>query len=148
MKFCSEGEKKEKSNKKDKAILFYDKAIQLYQGDYFVEEPYVEWLSARRDLFRMKYIEILEKKALIHESLGQAGMAVDAWQKILQADPLYEKAYQKLMLMYADAGLKNRALNVYKECKNIFRQELDIDPDNVTLEIYNQIKENQEISSN
>ncbi len=147
LKLCSEGEQKEKNNKKNKAVLFYDKAIALYKGDYFVEEPYVEWLSARRDLFRMKYIEILEKKALIHESLSQADMAVEAWQKIVQADPLFEKAYQKLMLMYADSGLKNRALNVYKECKNIFRQELDIDPDDATLKIYNQIKANQEMSS-
>lgn len=142
LKFCLKGEQKEKNNNKDQAILFYDKAVHLYKGDYFVEEPYVEWLSARRDLFRIKYIEILQKKAMLHESLSQTDLAEEAWQKILESDPLFEKAYQKLMLMYKNAGMKNRALNIFKKCKTIFRQELDIDPDHETIKIYNQIKHN------
>ncbi|MCK5099600.1 MAG: protein MalT, partial [Desulfobacteraceae bacterium] len=143
LQFCLKGETQEKNHHIDKAILLYDKAIRLYQGDYFVEEPYVEWLSARRELFRIKYIEILQKKALLHESLSQTDLAKETWQKILQSDPLFEKAYQKLMIIYSGAGLKNRAFNVYKECKNIFKQELDIDPDQETIKIYNQIKENK-----
>jgi ATP/maltotriose-dependent transcriptional regulator MalT/DNA-binding SARP family transcriptional activator len=140
LKFYLKGEQKEKSDQKEKAILFFDKAIRLYQGEYFVEEPYVEWLSARRNLFRIKYIEILERKACLHESLNQKTSVIDAWQRVLQADPLFEKAYQKLMLMYAGSGMKTNALNIFKECKNVFRQELDIDPDHETIKIYNQIQ--------
>ena len=146
LQFCLKGEAEEKKNKIEKAVSLYDKAIGLYKGDYFIEEPYVEWLLARRDLFRMKYIETLQKKALLHSRLRQFDTAKETWQKILQADPLFEKAYQMLMVIYAGSGMKTKALNVFKECENIFKQELDIDPDNETLKIYNQIKQNKKLS--
>ncbi len=145
LKFVLQGKTEEHNNKKDKAIEFYDKAISLYKGDYFVEEPYVEWLSAKRDLFRIKYIEVLQKKALLHKKASQIDMAAAALQKILQADPLFERAYQELMIIYADSGMKNKAINTFKACENIFKQELDIDPDYETVKIYNLIRENKKL---
>jgi LuxR family maltose regulon positive regulatory protein len=143
LNLCLQGEAEEKNNSKNKAISIYDRAIHLYKGDFFVEEPYVEWLFAKRDLFWIKYIEILQKKALLHEDLNQVELAKDSWQRILHADPLFEKAYQKLMIIYSEAGMKNKAFNIFKECKNIFKQELDIEPDSETIKIYKQVKKNK-----
>ncbi len=139
-KFCVQGEKEEKKKNNIRALHYYDKAIQLYKGDYFTEEPYVEWIFSKRDRIRIKYIDILQKKALIHENLNQAEHAGRAWQKILQTDPLFETAYQKLMMIYSDSGMRNRAVNVFEQCRTLFNNELDIDPGNETIKIYEKIK--------
>ncbi len=145
LKLCSKGEQQEKNNQYNKAVSSYAGAVNLYKGDYFMEEPYVEWLLTRRALFRTKYIDILQKKALLHEHLDQTDLAIKSWQKALQADPLFEQAYQNLMIIYSKTAMKHKALNIFKECENIFKQELDITPDPKTQKIYEQIKENSKL---
>jgi DNA-binding SARP family transcriptional activator len=131
----------ESEDKPEAALLCYTRAARLYKGDYFAEDPYLEWIGRSRDLFRSKYIEILEKKALLHEDMDQWQEAVDTWRAILGADPFFEAAYRNLMILYADAGRKNEALHVFKECRAILEKELDTEPESQTREIYTRIRE-------
>jgi DNA-binding SARP family transcriptional activator len=130
----------ESGNKPDEALACYTRAALVYKGDYFVEDPYLEWLGPRRDLFRSKYIEILEKKGLLHEEMDQWPEAVDTWRVILGTDPFFEAAYRNLMILYADAGRKSEALHVFKECRGILKRELDTEPEIQTQQIYARIK--------
>ncbi len=130
----------EKNNDIDTALELYEKAAALYKGDYFAEEPYLEWILRKRDLLRAKYIEVLENKARLHEELDQMQKAVETWQRILDADPYSEPAYQNLMILYADSGQKNKARETFEECLQVFRNELGIEPDKETFHIYDKIK--------
>lgn len=130
----------ESGNKPDEALACYSRATLLYKGDYFVEDPYLEWLGPRRDLLRSKYIEILEKKGRLHEEMDQWTEAVATWRAILGNDPFFEAAYRNLMILYADAGRKNEALHVFKECRGILKRELDTEPEFQTQQIYARIK--------
>ena len=129
----------ESVNKSDQALLCYSKAAGLYKGDYFVENPYLEWLAPRRELFRSKYIEILEKKARLYEDMNQWQEAVDTWRCILATDSFFESAYRNLMILYADAGRKNEAIHVFKECQSILKNGLDTEPESQTRDIYARI---------
>ncbi len=60
---------------------------------------------------------------------------------ILGVDPFFEAAYRNLMILYADAGRKNKALYVFKECRSILKKELDTEPEVQTQEIYTRIRE-------
>jgi DNA-binding SARP family transcriptional activator len=130
----------ESGNKPDEALACYSRAALVYKGDYFVEDPYLDWLAPRRDLFRSKYIEILEKKGRLHEELDQWQAAVDTWRVLLGVDPFVETAYRNLMILYADAGRKNEALHVFRECRGILKRELDTEPEVQTRQIYARIK--------
>jgi len=130
----------ESGNKPDEALTCYIRAALMYKGDYFAEDPYLEWIGPRRNLFRSKYIEILEKKGLLHEEMGQWQEAVDTWRVLLGVDPFFEAAYRNLMILYADAGRKNEALHVFKECRGILEKELDTEPEFKTQQIYARIK--------
>ena len=130
----------ESGNKPDETLVCYTRAALVYKGDYFVEDPYLEWLGPRRDLFRSKYIEILKKKGLLHEEMDQWSEAVDTWRVILGTDPFFEAAYRNLMILYADAGRKSEALHVFKECRGILNRELDTEPEFQTQQIYARIK--------
>ncbi len=131
--------KKERHNKFEPAIELYDQAIQLYKGDYFAEEPYLEWILRKRNLYRARFMEILQKKALLHEELDQIDQAIDTWSKLLQNDPGFETAYQNLMILYADSGQKSMARDMFENCKTFLEKELGAKPDNQTMQIYERI---------
>ncbi len=138
--FCTRGEKKEKNNDIRGAIDNYTRAAELYKGDYFTEEPYMDWLSRRRDLIRSRCLSILQKKALLHEDINEIDQAIEAWHNILNIDPFYESAYQNLMIIYADSGDPKKSINIFKQCRQIFKKELDSELDDATWALYNKIK--------
>ncbi len=127
-------------NTREETLVCYTRAARLYRGDYFAEDPYMDWIAHRRELFRSKYIMILQKKAMLHEDMNQWEEAMDTWRKLLQTDPTFEEAYQNMMILYADAGRKNEAMQVFNKCRNILRTELDTAPDPQTLDLYEKIK--------
>jgi LuxR family maltose regulon positive regulatory protein len=131
----------ETENKPKEALFCYTRAVKLYKGDYFAEDPYMEWIDQPREMFRSKYIEILTKKGLLHEDMDQWEQAVDSWRTILGIAPFFEAAYRNLMILYADAGRKNEALHVFKECRSILKKELDTEPESKTRQIYARIRE-------
>lgn len=130
----------EKNNQFKTALECYDKVAQIYKGDYFSEEPYREWMSRKRDLFKIKFIELLQKKARLHEELDQVEKAILTWNLILGIDSCLEPAYQNLMILYADSGRKEKALKIFSQCREILRNDLGTEPDTQTIHIYDRIK--------
>lgn len=130
----------EKNKRYKTALEFYEKAVKIYHGDYFAEEPYLEWISLKREFFKARYNEFLQKKAMLHEELDQIEKAVETWLLILEEDPYYETAYQNLMILYADSGQKNRALDLFQECRSLLKKDLETEPDEQTVSIYLKIK--------
>jgi len=137
--FGAKAVKNEINSRFETALEFYDKAAQIYKGDYFSEEPYMEWMSRKRELFKVRFVELLQKKAMLHEELDQIDEAIKTWNLILSSDPWLEAAYQNLMILYADSGQKKKALDVFDQCRSIFREDLGTKPDEQTFNIYNRI---------
>ncbi|WP_300460436.1 BTAD domain-containing putative transcriptional regulator [Desulfobacula sp.] len=130
----------ERNNQLDIALELYEKAVKIYKGPFFVEEPYLEWISVKRESFKTRYSDLLQKKAMLHEELDQIDKAVESWSLILEADPYFEAAYQNLMILYADSGQKNKALDVFQECQSLLKKDLGTEPDEQTVTIYRKIK--------
>ena len=130
----------EKNNRFETALEWYDKAVKIYKGDYFAEEPYLGWIFRKREFFKSRYIEFLQKKAMLHEELNQMNKAIDTWQLICEAEPYLEAVYQNLMILYADSGQKNRAMAVFQECRALLKKDLGTEPDVQTLDIFYKIK--------
>ena len=138
--FGAKAVENERNNKLEIALELYEKAVEIYKGDYFAEEPYLEWISRKRDLFLARFGELLQKKAMLHEEMDQIEKAVETWQLILGADPYFEPAYQNLMILYADSGQKNKAIDVFQECRLLLKKDLGTKPDAQTFNIYSKIK--------
>lgn len=138
--FGARAEETERNNQLETALEFYEKAVELYKGDYFAEEPYLEWISRKRNLFKARFVELLQKKAMLHEELDQIDKAVETWQLILGAEPYLETAYRNLMILYADSGQKNRAMDIFRDCQSVLKTDLGTKPDMQTTNIYRKIK--------
>ena len=86
-------------------------------------------------------MELLGKTAGLYEKQGSLKKAVDCYKMAIQADPLIEESYQKLMTFYSSKGMYNEALRIYEDCKKALKRELKAEPDPTTIAIYRKVLE-------
>jgi DNA-binding SARP family transcriptional activator len=135
----------EKEHKMTEAIFEYEKAEALYSGDYLEDEPYEEWTLLRRETLKDTYLIILSKLADGCMASGDYESCIHYSQKILAKDRCREDAYRRLMCCYYKLGQRNRSLRWYEIGNQTIRTELDTQPDNDTVELYNRILREEEI---
>jgi len=133
------GEELEKRGEEKKALSFFIEASEIYKGDFLGEDLYSPWAENKREELRNKYIELLHQTAHLHDRQGSFKKAIECYKKVIQADPLLEESYQKLMILYSSKGLTNEALKTYEVCKRVLKKELKTTPDTTTDAIYNKI---------
>ncbi len=138
---CKNGEKKEEQGEIKAAIAFYKQAVELYGGDFLPEELYHPWVEEKREELRGRFLDLLFRLARLYEGQGSLLKAIDCYQRTVQADPLAEPAYRRLMLLFAQRGMRNTALRAYQECKQSLKEALDTEPDEATTATYRKILE-------
>ena len=139
LSLIKQGEEMKKRGEDRKALSFFIGALEIYKGDFLGEDLYSPWTDNKREELRNKYIELLYQTAHLHDRQGSFKKSVDCFIKVIQADPLLEESYQKLMTLYFTKGRYNEALKTYKVCKKVLKKELKTDPDPTTEAIYNMI---------
>jgi DNA-binding SARP family transcriptional activator len=77
--------------------------------------------------------------AEIYEKRGAMKKASAFYKKIITVDPISETAHQKLMLNCFNRGKRNDAIRIYEKFKEIVRTEMDTEPDELTISIYQKI---------
>ncbi len=127
----------------DRALPLFQEAVDLYRGDFLMEEPYVEWAAPLREELGKGFTEALARIAEISETTGDWQRAVSCYRRIIQANPMDEHAYQRLMITCSENGMKNAALNIYEECKRVLMDEIGTDPDPATTTVYRRILESE-----
>ncbi|MDH3640624.1 MAG: hypothetical protein OES38_00895, partial [Gammaproteobacteria bacterium] len=122
------------------AVPHYERASELYQGDFMEEERYVSWPSLERDKLREIYLVILDKLSNCYYSEGRQSAAVSICKTILQIDGPREDVHRRLMACYYELGDRDKALRQFLRCKTVLEAEFDVEPTRSTLELAQQIK--------
>jgi DNA-binding SARP family transcriptional activator/predicted ATPase len=112
-----------------------EEAVKAYGGD-LLPGSYDDWLLRERESLQQRYLHALDGLIALLEGQQEYRTAVDYAQRLLQADPLRESTYAKLMQLYAQAGDRAAALRIYHTCTTILARELGVDPDPQTRSIY------------
>jgi len=136
---CQEGERLESQGRVKQAQSCFQQAVDLYGGDFLAEERYHSWVERKRVELQSRYLEVLKRLARLHERRGHLRKAIKCYKQVIHTDPLAESAYQKLMLLYDQRGMRTAALRVYKHCQKVLREGLDAQPDQATTAIYRKI---------
>jgi DNA-binding SARP family transcriptional activator len=136
-----EGEKKEEQGDLKAAVAQYNQALELYDGDFLAEELYQPWVEVKREELRARFLELLYRLAKLYEGRGSLLKAIDCYKRVVQADPLAEPAYRRLMQLFAQRGMRNAALRVYEDCKQSLHATLNTEPEDATTAIYRKILE-------
>jgi DNA-binding SARP family transcriptional activator/CRP-like cAMP-binding protein len=141
LSFCRRGERNERAGDIEAALILYNKAIDLYKGDFLSEELYISWIGTKREELQKLYISLLYKIADIQEKRGTSKIAIDCYNKIIQIDPLAEQVYQRLMILYSNRRMHTEAIKVYRDCRKALLEGLDTEPETLTTSIYRKIME-------
>src|SRR5215211_6933081 len=130
------GRRLEKDRRTREAAVEYEKAIDLYRGDYLIEDLYEDWTMVERERLANAYIDILGRLAIHYMEVEQHQESIRACFRVLEKDRCHEDSYRLLMQCYARLGLRARALHQYRMCEQILGQEYGTSPSQETRSLY------------
>ncbi|MGA2939826.1 MAG: BTAD domain-containing putative transcriptional regulator [Syntrophobacteraceae bacterium] len=122
-----------------RAKFFYDAAIELYKGDFLPQDLYTPWITLIREEVRKRYIDLLLRRAELYQNEGNSKKAIECHTRIIEADPLFELSYQRLMLLYSQRGRRAMALRIFGDFTRHLYEDLGTCPDKLTISIYERI---------
>lgn len=129
----------EKNDQMRKAAIEYEKAIELYRGDYLVEDLYEDWTMVERERLSNAYMDILGRLAVHYMEVEQHQESIRTCYRVLEKDRCHEDSYRLLMRCYARLGLRARALHQYRMCEQILEQEYGTSPSPETRSLYTRL---------
>lgn len=100
------------------------RAAELGAGELLPDARYEEWAQARREQLIRLRVDLLRR----------AG----AWDRLVEADPTDEEAYQELMRAALTAGNRHAAIRWYGRLRTALERELGLRPDDTTRALYEQ----------
>lgn len=119
-----------------------EKAIQLYRGD-LLETWYQDWCLYERERLQLTYLSMLDKLMSYCEAQQQYEQGITYGRLILRYDRARESTYRQLMRLYYLAGERTTALHEYARCVAALDAELQIEPTQKTVALYEQIRADQ-----
>lgn len=128
-------------------------AAELIRGEFasgltINEEQFDEWVTSERR--RISELSVTAFSRLLEHYEGQEDFnnAAAIAFKLLIFDPLQEKVHQSLMRALAHQERYESALLQYKQCRDLLRKELGIDPGDDTRALREEIARNREAQRN
>lgn len=118
-------------------------SARLYTGDLLAQnEPqnsdFDEWLDVERVRLRDDLITML--LGMVNKP---AGVSIDekrqCARKLIEIDPYQEVGYRTLMQTASQLGLIAKVERTFRECTKKLRDDLDVEPEEETIELYQQL---------
>jgi len=124
-------------------------AAALYRGPLLdgltISDPgFSEWLDRARAELNAQACRALERSAVELAQQGQTEAALKTARNLVSLDPLLEEGHRLLMRQLYEAGDRAGAVRQYHACVEILRRELEVEPDNETISLYETIRRNGE----
>jgi DNA-binding SARP family transcriptional activator len=113
-----------------------NEALALYRGPFLPDELEQPGYLAFREQSRARLLRCLTRVARIWEVAGQPEIAADCYQRLIDADPLYEAPYRNLMLSYQGCGELAEARATYERLRGLLGMKLKVMPSAETQAVY------------
>ena len=134
--YYEKGRRLEKAGQMEEAAAEYERAVELYRGDYLIEDLYEDWTMVERERLANAYVDILDRLAAHYMETGQLRESIRACYRVLEKDRCHEDSYRLLMQCYARLGMRGRALRQYRLCEKILGQEYGTAPSPETTALF------------
>lgn len=129
----------------ERAGLLTD-ALALASGEVLEDEPYADWLRETRAHYRRRVIDARVAAGTVALGLGDADAARQQGERVLDHDPLDERAYRLMMVAHQLAGVHSAALEVHERCRELLAGELGTDPSQATQDLHQAILRGRPVS--
>jgi DNA-binding SARP family transcriptional activator len=124
-------------------VASYECALAAYGGELLPEDRYEDWCAERREHLAALHIRLLLALAEAHEGRGAHSASAARLREVLQHDPTREDAHRRLMALYASLGARDQAMRQFQTCEGVLKRELDLAPEQSTVELYREIQEDR-----
>jgi LuxR family transcriptional regulator, maltose regulon positive regulatory protein len=121
------------------ALSRLERAIRLYQGDFFAEYPYLDWCAGERERIRTLYLRAMERLAELYRDRSSYQEAIALCERILACDGAWEVAYRLLMQCYHLLGNRSLVIATYKKCVTELEDLLGLSPMEETTRLYQRL---------
>jgi DNA-binding SARP family transcriptional activator len=116
------------------------RALALYGGPFLQNHEETAWLLPRRDRLRSRYVRLAMRAAQQCDRAGDTGQAAEIYAATLEAEPLIEDLYRRLMLCLARQGRRAEAFDTYRRCRNMLALMFEAAPSQETEAAYASIR--------
>jgi DNA-binding SARP family transcriptional activator len=112
--------------------------VALYRDDFLRDlnvrnaPLFEEWLLLERERLRLLYQEALWKLAQAQLAARDDDSAAWTLRQLVEADPLRERSFRALIRLHLQQGDRAAAMQAYRQCAAILREELGIAPSSKT----------------
>jgi len=113
-----------------------NEAFSLYRGPFLPDESEQPGYLAYREQTRSRLLRGLTRVARACEEAGRPAVGADCYQRLIDADPLYEAPYRYLMLCYQRAGDLPEARAAYERLRTILSTKLKVMPSAESQAVY------------
>jgi two-component SAPR family response regulator len=86
------GRRLEKRGDLEAAAVEYERAIELYRGDYLIEDLYDDWTMVERERLSNAYTDMLGRLAVYYVETGEYQESIKACYRVLEKDRCHETA--------------------------------------------------------
>lgn len=123
-----------------------EEAVDLYTDDFMAGfslpdcAEFDDWQFFQREELRQLLASTLEKLMGFYEEQAQFEQAISFARRWLAMDRMHEPAHRHLMRLYACAGQQSAALRQYEECVRILDEELGVEPEDETSDLFEAIR--------
>ena len=131
---------------KELTLLEMETLLNLYRGDLFPSLRYEGWTEIQRENYRELYLNLIE---IFTEKLFQEERyrdTVNYLHKGIKFDPYRENFYLLYIKALVKLGRVAEAINSYKKCERVLKEELDVLPGQKLKKEYQRISMSQEIT--
>jgi two-component SAPR family response regulator len=122
------------------AVIEYERAAEIYRGEFLEDEIYDDWSSLDRENLKEIYLVILDKISENFMQNGNHREAISICKKILEKDNCREDIYRRLMECFYGSGHRDRAIKIFRKCTKSLKTELEVEPTAATIQLYRRIK--------
>ncbi|MBD5780865.1 AAA family ATPase [Pelagicoccus sp. NFK12] len=143
---CQEASVACKRGDRTAAVVQFEKAVAAY-GGAFLPGHYDEWVEVKREELKRRFAELLEEATACLEAKRDYAGAIVYGEKLRSLEPTREKAYASLMRLYALNGDRAKALQVYRDCEDVLRKELDVSTSERTKELHRKLLAEEPLES-
>lgn len=112
-----------------------ERVVHLYTGD-LLKDVDADWCLHNREHLRLLFLNALDKLMLYYGAQGDYESALICGEQILTCDNTREKIHQRIIQFHWMSGNRSAAIAQYKQCVQILRDEMDIDPMEQTQRLY------------
>jgi DNA-binding SARP family transcriptional activator len=134
-----QGRRLKNAHRMEEAAAEYEKAIELYRGDYLIEDLYEDWTMVERERLANAYVDMLCRLAAYYYDTGQFQESLRVSFRLLDKDPCYDDSHRMVMECYARLGLFVQALRHYQCYQRTLQHRLNKEPSAKMQALYRSI---------